>query len=380
MSVIVTGATGHLGPHLIAELLRTAAFDRLYVVARSSHEPAESRVRSMEHVARAMLESHGDIGSGTVVPVDADLSAIGSLDSCRDATVILHAAADTRFTAADEVLRRANVHSTLAMCRFAETCPRLRQLLFVSTACVAGRRTGSIPERLLDDAAGFANAYEQTKWEAEQIVAGTRLPARIARLTTCLGSHETGFVNRLGAVHHLLRWMSRGLVPMIPGTESTPVDLISTDVAAAWLARAATQPPEALEVCHIARGREAIRLGDLLDTLTELLNSGRRRVPRPLVVDHAAFSAFNEVVRLSGDALFARVQASAGAVLPSLLYPKVYETGQAEACWGGVLPHGPWPELLRRVIAGSDLKRKQSPFYEGGHEQEGDRPLFSFHV
>jgi hypothetical protein len=136
--------------------------------------------------------------------------------------------------------------------------------------------------------------------------------------------------------------------------------LISTDVAAAWLARAATLPPEALEVCHIARGREAIRLGDLLDTLTELLNSGRRRVPRPLVVDHGAFSAFNEVVRLSGDALFARVQASAGAVLPSLLYPKVYETGQAEGCWGGALPHGPWPELLRRVIAASDLKRKQS--------------------
>jgi long-chain acyl-CoA synthetase len=356
MSVIVTGATGHLGPHLIAELLRTTAFDRVYVVARSSHEPAESRVRSIERVARTMLESRDDTGSGRVVPVEADLLATGSLYLCRDATVILHAAADTRFTAPDEVLRRANVHSTLAMCRFAETCPRLRQFLFVSTACVAGRRIGSVPERLLDDSAGFANAYEQTKWEAEQIVADTRLPARIARLTTCVGSHETGYVNRLGAVHHLLRWMSRGLVPMIPGTESTPVDLISTDVAAAWLARAATQPPDALEVCHIARGRDAIRLGELLDTLTKLLNSdGRRRVPRPLIVDHGAFSAFNEVVRLSGDALFARVQASAGAVLPSLLYPKVYETGQAEACWSGALPHGPWPELLRRVIAGSDL-------------------------
>src|SRR4029450_5826147 len=101
------------------------------------------------------------------------------------------------------------------------------------------------------------------KWEEEQVVADSCLPARIARLTTCVGSHDTGYVHRLGALHHLLRWMSRGLVPMIPGTESTPVDLISTDVAAGWLARAAIQPPDTLSVCHVALGCRAIPLGAL---------------------------------------------------------------------------------------------------------------------
>ena len=56
---------------------------------------------------------------------------------------------------------------------------------------------------------------------------------------------------------------------MSPGP-TTPVDLISTDVAAAWMARAAIKNPGGLEVCHIARGRDAIRLGELLDTLSEL--------------------------------------------------------------------------------------------------------------
>ena len=139
---------------------------------------------------------------------------------------------------------------------------------------------------------------------------------------------------------------------MVPGTESTPVDVISTDVAAAWLARAATQPPHTLDICHVALGREAIPLGQLLDTMIEHLNtSGRRRVQRPLLVHQDAFSAFNEMVRLSGDALFARVQASAAAVLPALLYPKVYETGNAERCWNSPLPHPPWPILMGRVVS-----------------------------
>jgi nucleoside-diphosphate-sugar epimerase len=356
MSAIVTGATGHLGPHLVAELLRLDAFEHIYVVARRSGHSAEARVRAMERIARSRLEVRGDPANrGTVVAIDAASFESGSPSTRRlreEATVVVHAAADTRFTAEYEALHEANVVSTRLMCRFAATCRRLRQFLFVSTACVAGRRTGSIAEEVADDAAGFANGYEHTKWQAERVVTGSQLPSRIARLTTCVGSHEDGYVNRLGAVHHLLRWMSRGLVPMVPGDESTPVDLISTDVAAAWLARAAARPPVGVEVCHVARGTDAIRLGDLLDALTELLNDNdRRRIQRPMIVDQKAFHAFNVMVRVSGDALFARVQASAAAVLPSLVYPKVFATENAERCWNGRLPHRPWPSLLRQVLS-----------------------------
>jgi nucleoside-diphosphate-sugar epimerase len=289
------------------------------------------------------------------VPVDAALFARDPrwIRSLRDeTTVVFHAAADTRFTAPYDDLHIANAASTSAMCRFAASCPHLQQFLFVSTACVAGRRTGSIAEQRLDDTAGFANGYERTKWEAESVVAGSQLPARIARLTTCVGSDHDGYVHRLGAVHYLLRWMSRGLIPMIPGDESTPVDLISTDLAAAWLARATMNRPAGLDVCQVARGADAIPLGELLDALTDILNGGARRpIQRPLIVDQPAFRAFNDLVRVSGDALFARVQASAAVVLPSLVYPKIYATENADTRWGGRLPHGPWPSLLERVVS-----------------------------
>lgn len=360
MAVLITGATGHLGPHLIAELLRAAYFDRLYVVARPGDVSAAARVQAVERVARAQLAAEDTHGTEVlVVPIEATFAS-GRLNFAGrgirriedEVSVIVHAAADTRFAASLDVLRAANADATLAMCRIAERCPRLRQLLFVSTTCVAGDRTGGIPERILDGAAGFANGYEQTKWEAEQIVAAAGLPARIARLSTCAGSHVSGYVHRFGALHHLLHWMSRGLVPMVPGSAATAVDVISTDVAAAWLARAASQDPLGLEVCHVALGQDAIPLGRLLDFVIPVLDEGRRgRVQRPLLVDEAVFRSFNDMVGLSADALLSRVQASAAVILPSLLHPKVYETVSAERCWGAPLPHPDWTLLLSRVIA-----------------------------
>jgi nucleoside-diphosphate-sugar epimerase len=358
MAILVTGATGHLGPHLIAELLRTAHFDRLFVLARPSAQPASARVRAVERRARQHLLERGHRAEMQVVAIEqrgCEVLGVAGRDlrEIQDhVSVIVHAAADTRFGAPLEVLRIANVNATLALCRVAQRCPRLKQLLFVSTTCVAGRRSGRIPEQMLDDSAGFANAYEQTKWEAEQVVAASGLPVRIARLSTCAGSHLTGYVHRFGALHHLLHWISRGLITMVPGRGTTPVDVISTDVAAMWLARAAQRPPSGLDVCHVALGENGIPLAALLDFLVaELDESDRRRVQRPALVDEAVFTSFSDMVRLSGDALLVRVQASAAAMLPSLLHPKVFDTQAAERCWGGPLPHAEWPLLLSRVIA-----------------------------
>lgn len=355
MAVLITGATGHLGPHLIAELLRAGEFSRVYVAARRTRrETAESRVKAAEDVARAQLASRGlRAHRASIVPLDADSLNQERCDrSMLDSiSVIVHAAADTRFGAPLDDLRSANVDGTIAMCRLASHCRRLQQFLLVSTACVAGRRSGVIPEELLDDSAGFANAYEQSKWEAEQAAVASGLPLRIARLTTCAGSHETGYVHRFGALHHMLHWTARGLVPMIPATGESRLDLISTDVAAAWLARACVRPVSGPDIAHVALGVERIPVAALLDVvIPPLAGENRSRVTRPVLVEPSVFQSFNQMVRVSGDALFVRVQQSAAAVLPTLLYPKTYETAHAERCWGGPLPHPDWTLLMKRVV------------------------------
>jgi nucleoside-diphosphate-sugar epimerase len=348
MPVLVTGATGHLGPHLLAGFLRERDFDRVYVMTRAGVPQSAARAHAAAIAARRQHAAESGRGADTAIVIIEPESVRAVL---ADVEVIVHAAADTRFSAPLATLSAANVDATRDICRIARQCPRLSQLLFVSTACVAGTQAGRIPEVLTDGAHGFANGYERTKWEAERIVAASGLPARIARLATCAGSGATGYVHRFGALHHVLHWISRGLVPMIPGTRTTGLDVIATDVAGRWLARAAARIPAGLDICHVALGTASIPLGALLDFAVPLLDeSGRRRLHAPLLVDAPTFSAFQDMVRLSGDVLFQQVHANTAAMLPALLNPKTYDTGAAERCWGGPLPHPDWRRTFALVI------------------------------
>jgi nucleoside-diphosphate-sugar epimerase len=178
---------------------------------------------------------------------------------------------------------------------------------------------------------------------------------RIARLSTCLGGERTGYAHRFGAIHQSIRWLVRGFVPMLPAAEGSHVDLIATDVAARWIARAAARRVDGLEVCHVAAGDRAIPIRELVHAAVAHL---RHRVPgwksgqieAPVIVDAATFDLFERSIRHSGDALFGRVLEAARFFFPALLYPKVYETVRAEQLWGGPLPLSDWRATLGKVI------------------------------
>ena len=146
-----------------------------------------------------------------------------------------------------------------------------------------------------------------------------------------------------------------GLVPMMPGTPTSPVDVIASDVASRWIARALNRDCQMLEVCHLAAGERAPSVTDLLDYAVEHLqetlpvwNSGQ--IEPPMIVDQDTFERFHRAAIQTGDMLFARVLSSASSFLPALLYPKTYETARAEAVWGSPLPLSDCRSMLAHVI------------------------------
>lgn len=362
-TVLITGASGALGPHLLAELLRCDDIDRVVVLLRSGPR-SDRRVRELRRaVARLAADSElqrpGQLDR--LMPVGGDVGRCDlGIDSdtadrlARQVDIVIHAAANTRFSSPATDLRHVNVEGTRHVLAFARRCRRLRQFLHVSSTCVAGTRLGAIREQVEDAPGAFVNPYERTKWEAERMANAADVPVRIVRLSTCIGA-PTGYVHRFGAIHLALHWLVRGLLPMLPAAEGARMDLISTDVAARWIVRAATQTPVPRDVCQVAAGQHAVPLVEVLQAAVAHLRdrcpawkSGQ--IEAPVIVDAETFRLFERSVAQSGDVLFARVLETAGSFVPALLYPKVYETVRAEAVWGGPLPVADWRSTLRNVM------------------------------
>lgn len=279
------------------------------------------------------------------------VTVIHDLEQARECEVIIHSAANTAFRAPLEELRESNVALTQSMLDFAQACPRLRRFVHVSTACVCGKDGGTIPEAMLPKPTEFVNNYEQSKWEAEQLVHESGLPTSIVRLSIVAGSEVDGHVRRRGALHHTLFWLWKGLIPMMPGTNETPVDIISTEHAARVIVSAALAS-ETLPLLHACAGLHAPRLGELLQYLTTEFathsaawRSGAHSPPE--IVDAETFALFEQTVQQSGDVLFQRVCEDSKSFLPGLLHPRVYDTALADALCP--LPRADWRALASHV-------------------------------
>src|SRR5207244_13413683 len=171
---------------------------------------------------------------------------------CARVTGVVHAGACTRFDLSLGRAREVNVEGTKRVVELAGSCRRLDRFGFLSTAYVAGKRTGTVYEHELAHDCGFANTYEQSKYEAEQVVneARGRLPVAVYRLSTLLGDSKTGRITHFTAPHLSLQITRRGLASLVPGTPCCVVDLIPSDHAAAALFELFTGHFEAGQVFH----------------------------------------------------------------------------------------------------------------------------------
>ena len=310
MKILLTGYTGNLGPAIAREL---SAHEVIAPVRNPEAAPAMPHVRLLRGSLEELPESFSD-----------------------DVEVVIHAAANTAFTASLEELRKVNVEGVRRTLGFARHCPRLEKFVHVSTACVCGKQSGTIPEERLPKPSAFVNPYEESKWEAEELLFESDLPVEIVRLSIVAGSEADGSVRRQGALHHTHYWLWKGLIPMMPGSPDALVDLISTEYAARTVASRALAPLRPKQVTHGCAGEAAPRLGDLLEHLASVFSSRsptwqRGSIAPPMIVDAATFALFEETVEQSGDLLFRRVCQDSTAFLPGLLHPRRYETAHPEA-------------------------------------------------
>lgn len=258
----LTGVTGLVGGELLPALLNSHPERRVIVLARDPKKisllAANPRVRVIE----------GDLSKPRL---GLGFSARRQLRN--EVTEIIHCGAQTRFGLPIEEARATNTYGTSNLLHLARDCKRLEKFVHLSTVYVAGRTPGVIPETLLRNEKGFVNTYQQSKYEAEQIVgeAMSEVPIAIYRLSTIIGDSTTGCVRQYNYFHQLLRLFARNVLPIVPGDLSWQIDLIPTQWSIATLAFLIEQSFVKGEVINVCAGTgSSPRMREVKETAQQL--------------------------------------------------------------------------------------------------------------
>jgi thioester reductase-like protein len=241
--VLLTGATGFLGPFLLRSLLdQTSA---TYTVLMRAADPSAGRDRLIE-----ALDSAGLYDLRTADAFDARVHVIcGDLASLRlglservwselteTIDTIVHNGAWVDYILDYYSLRPSNIDSTRELIRLA-SASRRKQFHFVSSTTIFG---WSDKRNLLErdsnpEMAGLDFGYAQTKWVSEQLVLQAReqgIDARIYR-PAFLTASTAGFGHSTDIVVRLLSFMIKyGVAPNADIQLSfMPVDIAAHNIA-----------------------------------------------------------------------------------------------------------------------------------------------------
>lgn len=350
-TILVTGATGLIGGGVLQRMLEANADLTAYALVRD------------ELRWKRDLHRWGALGPRiTAVSGDVRLPGMGIESGARsrilnEVNAIVHAAANTRFSQTLEESRLSNTVGTSNVLELAAECRALTRFAFVSTAFVAGRATGMVPERDNGPEAGWVNAYEQAKYEAECLVRASGTSWVIFRPTTIVCRGTDGVVTQVNGVHRALRIYHRGLAAMMPGARENMLDVITGDYVSDAIATLALDERTAGRTVHLCSGKRAPTVGDLLDTAYDVWEQDaewkRRGLCRAILTDLATYTMFERAVIDTGDARLRALISSLSHFVPQLALPKQFDTSAADE----LLKFAPppvadyWGPMLQNLIA-----------------------------
>ena len=299
-SVLITGADGHLGRAIAADLLQQTD-SRLILFCRAYG--AEERARKL-----AMLGALAD--TSRCVVAFGDLAAVDPFAGIRrgDIRYVVHAGAATDFGIDRDTANRVNVEGTRRVVEFARRCPKLERVVFLSSLYAAGLRRGVVDEVIFDDSASFANHYEWSKWQAEEILrAAPDIPWRIVRVGTILCDDESGRVSQQNVIHNTLRLLYYGLLSVVPGEANTRVYLTTTRIAVESI-RCSLFDRLYPGIKHVTTpGDQAVALGFLLDRVYDAFmrdeNFARHGILKPMFCDEESFETLASSIESFGGAM-----------------------------------------------------------------------------
>ncbi|MFB8167218.1 amino acid adenylation domain-containing protein [Kitasatospora purpeofusca] len=255
--ILLTGATGFCGAHLLDALLHTTDARIHCLVRAPDEEHALERLRAAQQ--RFLRQ---DLADRRVVPLVGDLAEpllgltqqrFEHLANTLDA--IHHLGGLVNFIYPYHQLRGANVDGTREIVRLAGHSRGIPVHYLSTLAVVAGFGAAGIAEVTertpLDHADRLAVGYVESKWVAEQLLhhaAEAGLPVTVLRTNDVTGDLRTGVMNTGTEMCALIKYMAEsGSCPDV----RLPLDFVPADRFSRAICHIVTHAPAIGEVYHL---------------------------------------------------------------------------------------------------------------------------------
>jgi NAD(P)-dependent dehydrogenase (short-subunit alcohol dehydrogenase family) len=260
LNYFVTGATGFIGRHLVAELVKREG--TIYVLVR---EGSRGKIDGI-------VESCG-APEGKIVPVSGDLSkpslGIEGFDERIDH--FFHFAAIYDMAADEEAMERANIEGTQHVIEFANRV-EVGRFHHTSSIAVAGLYKGVFQEDMFDEGQRLPHAYHRTKYESERLVRDEiRAKTLVYRPGIVVGHSETGEMDKIDGPYYffkLLQKLRHALPEWAPlaGPQGGETNLVPVDFVAKAMDHIAHLTDADLpgDTFHLV-SPEPMRVGDTLN-------------------------------------------------------------------------------------------------------------------
>ncbi|MDH4281151.1 MAG: SDR family oxidoreductase [Myxococcales bacterium] len=204
-SVLITGFPGRQpAVHLVRELATHGDRSVCCLVPESRQERALDLLDALPPQARDRVSLWvGD-------PRWMDLGLSGEeLSLLTERVEIIHHCASITDPAGTKEEAAWNVRAAAEILEFAVASPRLKRLVFWSSATVSGHREGFVKETELDDELGFRNPVEESLYRVEQMLreSADEVPIVVLRPALMVGDSVTGEVEDLNGLYLLIRFL-----------------------------------------------------------------------------------------------------------------------------------------------------------------------------
>jgi thioester reductase-like protein len=314
---LLTGFPGFLAGRLVPRLL--ADDDEARIVALVEPHMVER--------ARQLAPDGVDVQPGDITDPALGLDP-RTYDRLTDEVVrVFHLAAVYDLAVGAALAERVNVAGTQHVVDFCRRARRLERHHYISTAYVAGLRSGLVLEQDLADGQAFKNFYESTKFAAEVIVRASMdaVPTTVYRPAIVVGDSQTGETQKFDGPYYLLRSMGGPVGALLQiGRGDAPFNVVPVDFVVAAIAAGARDPDAVGHTLHLV-DPEPVSSHELARLLALEYTGREPKLPLPPgVVDRSL--RFRAVRRLFG-----------GTPRQSIVYlnhPVHFDTAQAAEVLG----------------------------------------------